>query len=129
MAMSTTHNESAAEEIDAELTASEFVSPKLISPKLASLRAQYLKLINEQLPAQAKQKKLPVRFNHCFARIVLDNLFQDCWYSHLSRKQPAYKQLNEQQLEEAIALAQSMTEDSEAAFLLNGKSLQWRGKR
>ena len=71
---------------------------------------------------------MPVRFNHCFARIVLDNLFQSCWYDHLSRKVPAYKQLNSTQLAEAIALAESMLKKPAIAYQLNQNSLKWRGK-
>ncbi|MEM9945368.1 MAG: hypothetical protein AAF810_04820 [Cyanobacteria bacterium P01_D01_bin.36] len=95
---------------------------------IVELRSQYLSLINDQLPAKATQSKMPVRFNHCFARITLDNVFQDCWYNHLSRKQPAYKQLNESQLKAAIKLAKSMLQDSEMAVLFNQNSLRWRGK-
>lgn len=93
------------------------------------LREQYLDLVNHQLPAKAQQTAMPVRFNHCFARIVLDNLFGDCWYRHLSRQQPAYKQLDEAQLKQAIALAQSMLRSPKTAELLNQNSLRWRGKQ
>ena len=82
--------------------------PEVCSEPEAALKDKYTHLINHQLPALARQAPMPVRFNHCFARIVLDNLFEDCWYNHLSRKQPAYKQLNETQLIEAIAIAQSI---------------------
>ena len=99
-----------------------------MSETVTSLRQQYLDLVNEQLPSRAKQTDMPVRFNHCFARIVLDNLFGGCWYDSLSRQQPAYKQLNEAQLREAIALAQSMLDTPEVAHPLNQNSLQWRGK-
>ena len=92
------------------------------------MRDQYLNLINHQLPALAKQTSMPVRFNHCFARIVLDNLFEDCWYNHLSRKQPAYKQLSEAQLIKAIAIAQSIADYPERIVQLNQNSLGWRGK-
>lgn len=95
----------------------------------AHLREQYLDLINYQLPAKAQQTGMRVRFNHCFARIVLDNLFGDCWYHHLSRQQPAYKQLDEAQLKQAIALAQSMLRSQQTAVLLNQNSLRWRGKQ
>ncbi|MEO0769659.1 MAG: hypothetical protein AAFY72_09525 [Cyanobacteria bacterium J06649_4] len=95
---------------------------------LSALRQQYLALINEQLPEKAKHTNMPVRFNHCFGRIVLDNLFQDCWYNHLSRKQAAYKQLNELQLRQAIALATEMLHDPQTAIELNHKSLVWRNK-
>ncbi|MEL6352079.1 MAG: hypothetical protein AAFR58_09950 [Cyanobacteria bacterium J06627_28] len=95
---------------------------------MARLRAQYLQLINTDLPQKAKQTHMPVRFNHCFARIVLDNLFKDCWYRHLSKKEAAYKQLNEQQLQQAIELARSMLDDSQKSYQLNQNSLKWRGK-
>ncbi len=99
-----------------------------MSADLQSLRAQYLNLINKQLPAEAVHTSMPVRFNHCFARIVLDNLFEDCWYNHLSRKKPAYVQLNEAQLEKAITFAQAMVKNPSTAVLLNQNSLHWRGK-
>ena len=92
------------------------------------LRSEYLGLINDRLPELAKREPMPVRFNHCFARIVLDNLFEDCWYNHLSRKQPAYKQLSAGQLEKAIAIAQSMLDTPDLAHSLNNNSLRWRGK-
>ena len=92
------------------------------------LRVRYLCLINEQLPQKAKQVSMPVRFNHCFARIVLDNLFEGCWYDHLSRKLPAYKQLNEEQLMKAITIAEEMLFDPKTVNQLNQNSLRWRGK-
>lgn len=95
---------------------------------IASLREEYLELINHQLPAQAKQTPMPVHFNHCFARIVLDNLFNDCWYNQLSRQQPAYRQLNETQLRGAIAIAKAMLRHPRNVERLNRKSLRWRGK-
>jgi tRNA A22 N-methylase len=92
------------------------------------LQAEYLDLINTQLPEKAKKVTMPVRLNHCFGRIILDNLFKDCWYNQLSRKQPAYKQISESQLEQAIALAKSMIDYPETAKQLNDNSLRWRGK-
>ena len=99
-----------------------------LSTRLDLLRVRYLDIINAQLPQKAKQVAMPVQFSHCFARIVLDNLFQACWYEHLSRKKPAYKQLNEAQLLQAIEIAHEMLVDVDMAKLLNQKSLRWRGK-
>ena len=96
---------------------------------LEALRSEYLDLVNHQLPELAKQVSMPVRFNHCFARIILDNLFEGCWYHYLSKKQPAYKQLDEQQLKEAIAIARAMIINPDSAKTLNNNSLQWRGKK
>ena len=98
--------------------------------RLTQLRNQYLELTNHVLPELAIAKKFPVRFNHCFQRIILDNLFDRCWYEVLDRNRtPAYKQLTEAQLEQAIALANQMIIQP-TAYLhqLNQNSLNWRGK-
>jgi hypothetical protein len=97
---------------------------------LEALRHRYLELVNEVLPAQAQSRQFPVRFNHCFARIILDNLFGRCWYEVIDRRQgAAYRQLTREQLEDAIALAQTII-DSPDSYLeqLNRNSLAWRGK-
>ena len=60
------------------------------------LISRYKQLLNEVLPATFTE---PVRFNHCFNRIVLDWLFQNVWYHHLNRSKSAVSQLNDQQLE------------------------------
>jgi hypothetical protein len=39
--------------------------------RLTQLRNQYLDLTNRVLPDLAQQQRFPVRFNHCFQRIVL----------------------------------------------------------
>jgi hypothetical protein len=99
-----------------------------LSESETALRDEYFSLINHQLPELAKQISMPVRFNHCFARIVLDNLFADCWYNYLSRKQPAYRQLKEAQMIKAIAIAQSIVDYPKRIEQLNQNSLRWRGK-
>ena len=70
---------------------------------IEELRSQYLELVNRELSQQAKERQFPVRFNHCFARIILDNLFQRCWYEKIDRKKgAAYKQLSAEELEKAL---------------------------
>jgi hypothetical protein len=96
--------------------------------RLTQLRNQYLELTNHVLPHLATARAFPVRQNHCFQRIILDNLFGRCWYEVLARgREPAYKQLTEHQLEAAIAHAIRAEPD---AYLdrLNQNSLRWRGK-
>ncbi|WP_052055872.1 hypothetical protein [Myxosarcina sp. GI1] len=97
---------------------------------IEQLRAKYLWLVNEELPAQAKQREFPVRFNHCFARIILDNLFNCCWYEAIDRKQgAAYKQLSVEQLERAIEIAEVIIERPDSYVReLNQNSLRWRNK-
>ena len=91
---------------------------------LKQLRQQYLYLINKQLPAAIKQ---PVRFNHCFARIVLDHLHQQRW-DEVIQQRPAYKQLNAAQLQQAIVRMEQWLREPELVFADNEQSLRWRGK-
>ncbi|MGV0024841.1 hypothetical protein [Phormidesmis priestleyi] len=94
------------------------------------LRHRYLQLTNQTLPELARTRQFLVRFNRCFQRIVLDNLLGCCWYEVLKQsKDPAYKQLNQEQLESAIALAESIvSQPDEYLQQLNQNSLKWRGK-
>ncbi|MBD1821092.1 hypothetical protein H6F51_00955 [Cyanobacteria bacterium FACHB-DQ100] len=98
--------------------------------RLTQLRNQYLDLTNHVLPDLARSRHFPVRYNHCFQRIILDNLFDRCWYEVLERKRiPAYQQLTEAQLESAIALANSIIAQPDSYLQqLNQNSLNWRGK-
>lgn len=98
--------------------------------RLSQLRNRYLELNNKVLPQIAKERGFPVKYNHCFGRIILDNLFGCCWYEVLNRKQgAAYKQLTEEQLERAIALAEAIiARSNEYIVQLNNNSLHWRGK-
>lgn len=97
--------------------------------RLTQLRNQYLELTNRVLPSLASSRKFPVRYNHCFQRIILDNLFDRCWYEVLERKRiPAYQQLSEEQLESAIALANNIIAQPDSYLeQLNQNSLRWRG--
>lgn len=97
--------------------------------RLSYLQTRYLELTNQVLPELARQRQFPVKYNHCFQRIVLDNLFGCCWYEVLRGKDPAYKQLTEAQLERAIAIAESMTSQTDKhTYQLNQNSLGWRRK-
>ncbi|HIK18513.1 MAG TPA: hypothetical protein IGS53_24955 [Leptolyngbyaceae cyanobacterium M33_DOE_097] len=98
--------------------------------RLIQLRNCYLELTNQDLPKLANSRNFPVRYNHCFQRIILDNLFGRCWYEVLDRKRgAAYMQLTEEQLERAIALAKQIIEQPDAYLqALNQNSLRWRKK-
>ncbi|WKN42491.1 hypothetical protein [Tunicatimonas pelagia] len=97
---------------------------------ISKLREEYLSLTNQRLLQLAREQHLPVRFNHCFQRIILDTLFQDCWYNHLQRNNriPAYQQLTEDQLTGAIAIANQMIDNPPIVSKLNQRSLLFRGK-
>ena len=95
------------------------------------LQARYLELTREALPLRAKQERgLPIRFDHCFMRIVLDHVFEDSWYRHLDRRLRAYKQLTDQQLCRAVQLAEHLLEAPvEEVKRMDNASLMWRGKK
>ena len=102
---------------------------QIVEAKLGALRERYLVLTKEQLPTKAAAERWSLRFDHCFMRVILDHLFEDSWYAHLDRKQPAYKQLSEGQLEKAIRLGEMILAEGEAALKpMNAQSLRWRGK-
>ena len=96
---------------------------------IESLRAEYLDLVNVQLPAIARVRKFPIRVGHCFGRVLLDHLFSDCWYGHLDQfgKVPAYRQLSEDQLVRAIAMAQAFIDKPNSYIQrINKESKTWR---
>lgn len=80
-------------------------------------------LVNQVYPEQAKREGWPVCENHCFLRIIYDNLFEDCWYRHLDRKQPVISQLSADQLKKALEIAESLPRKIN---LLNNKSIRFR---
>lgn len=89
----------------------------------------YLNLTRDVLPALAhtERRDWPVRNDHCFQRIVLDNICGGVWYAHLQR--PAYKHLTQDQARRAVALSRDIADGKVDLHRLNDKSLAWRGKR
>jgi hypothetical protein len=88
---------------------------------------KFKELTEEVLPQMAREQHWPIRFDHCFKRICLDNAFGDVWYKHLKR--PAERNLQEPQLGRVIATAEELiAEGLPALQRLNRNSLQWRGK-
>ncbi|EGQ43548.1 MAG: hypothetical protein J07AB43_15390 [Candidatus Nanosalina sp. J07AB43] len=95
------------------------------------LRDLYLNATAEVLPQLAAENSWVIRFDHCFQRVVLDNVFDDVWYNHLdkSSSKPAYKQLSHDQLVSALNLCREMEKmGSKKVEELNRKSLKFRGK-
>ena len=88
---------------------------------------EWLQLTREAMPALAKKRRWPVRFDHCFQRILLDNAVGGRWYDHIAR--PAYRNASDAQLREAIALGKAAIRGDEDLAALNRKSLEWRGQR
>lgn len=100
----------------------------LTGEDLTSLRETYLRRVTRELPARARAADdWPIHRDHCFARVVLDTLFEDDWSDHVDGR-PAYKQLSSDELREAIAIAERMLAGgTPVVTALNEASLRRRG--
>ena len=99
------------------------------APHRYELQERYLELTRSELPAKARISGWVVIQDHCFMRIILDQLFQGCWYDFLDRRLVAYKQLSDEQLTRAIAMGeQLLSGDATTLHRWNNESLAWRGK-
>ncbi len=91
----------------------------------ADRRAHWRDLVARRLP-EAGRPDWPVRLDHCFARILLDNACGGAWRDHV--RPPAHANLPLDQLEVAIALGEAVLAGRADLALLNRRSLAWRGK-
>ncbi|WP_299335017.1 hypothetical protein [Haloplanus sp.] len=100
---------------------------RLDGTDISALRETYDRLVNEKLPEEARNSDgWPIHLDHCFGRVVLDNLFNDEWYSHVDGR-PAYENLSAEELREAIEIANRMLENGRPVVeKLNENSLRWR---
>lgn len=96
--------------------------------RLADLVSRYMVLTKEVMPHMARDPAVlwPVRNDHCFQRIVLDNVCGGPWYDHLAR--PAYKHLSRDQAICAVRLCEAIIAGDADLDDLNQNSLRWRGK-
>lgn len=91
------------------------------------LQDRYLDLTRAVLPSLGRTRGWPITEDHCFMRIVLDHVFHDCWYNHVDKRLRAYKQLNDTQLAQAVAIAEEMRRaDAATIDKMNQQSLAWR---
>jgi hypothetical protein len=94
------------------------------------LQGRYIELTCTILPSIAEERRWVIRDGPDYMRLVLDHLFEDCWYRHLDRRLRACKQLNTRQLTRAVALAEAIAREGEELVLqMNARSLAWRGIR
>jgi len=87
------------------------------------LITQYKQLVNHTLPYTYS---FPVRYNHCFNRIILDWLFMDCWYNHLDKDRTAFTQLSKLQLQLAVDRMNLWLQDQQVLVNDNNASLSYR---
>ncbi|MCJ2064445.1 GNAT family N-acetyltransferase [Methylobacterium sp. J-088] len=91
----------------------------------AARRAHWRELVERRLP-EAARPDWPVRLDHCFARILLDNTCGGPWRDHV--RPPAHANMPLDQLEMTIALGEAVLAEHADLALLNRRSLAWRGK-
>ncbi|WP_200911061.1 GCN5-related N-acetyltransferase [Sphingomonas sp. Leaf25] len=92
-----------------------------------ALEARWMELIRRTLPALAGSRGWPVRADHCFQRILLDNACGGRWYDHVAGR-PAYAHADVAILERAVALGEAAIAGTRDMADLNRRSLDWRGK-
>ncbi|MEL6451633.1 MAG: hypothetical protein AAFQ19_10255 [Pseudomonadota bacterium] len=95
----------------------------------SDLIARYRHLTGTVLPdmAQTAPGAWPVRFDHCFQRIVLDAVCGGVWYDHIAR--PAYRHLTYAQAADAVALSEALIAGRADITALNQASLRHRAAR
>jgi hypothetical protein len=99
-----------------------------LSTGRAALETRWLNLTRRILPALAADRGWPVRADHCFQRILLDNAFGGVWYEFVPRR-PAYAHADKAALARAVALGEAAVAGDADLAELNRRSLVWRGKR
>ncbi len=94
----------------------------------AEIRRVWRDLVGRRLPeAAASRPDWPVRLDHCFARIFLDNACGRPWREVVAP--PAWATMPTDRLADAVALAEAVLTDRADLAFLNRRSLRMRGKR
>lgn len=93
----------------------------------AAREAEWLRLTREVMPALAADRGWPVRFDHCFQRILLDAELGAPWTATLAGR-PAYRSVDDATLDRLIAGAEAVVGGEADLHALNRASLAGRGK-
>nr|WP_255654672.1 hypothetical protein [Alishewanella maricola] len=90
---------------------------------------QYRYLTQFIMPKEALDKRhdWPIKHDHCFQRVVLDNVCNGAWYDYI--KQPAYRHLSAAQAQAAVKLCEDILAGEVDLHCLNKRSLRWRQKQ
>ncbi len=90
------------------------------------LEQRWFDLTRETMPFLAQDRDWPVRFDHCFQRILLDNASGAKWSETIPA--PAYRNAPTAILQQAISLGEAVVAGEQDLVRLNDRSLNWRGK-
>lgn len=86
--------------------------------------ARWLELTRRTLPDMAEAARWPIRLDHCFMRVCLDQAIGQPWHERVRR--PAIRHLADAQLRAAIAIAERIAAEPSLLPGLNEQSLVWR---
>ncbi|RPF72644.1 GCN5-related N-acetyltransferase [Aurantiacibacter spongiae] len=78
------------------------------------------------MPAAARARSWPVRLDHCFQRILLDNAAGQAWREAIAP--PAYRNAPDALLAKAVRLGEAALAGEADLAELNHRSLAMRGK-
>jgi len=92
----------------------------------SKIETRWFDLTRSVMPALGQERGWPVRFDHCFQRILLDNACGGPWREHIEA--PAYKNASHSLLESAIRLGEKAIRGEADLAEWNRQSLEWRGK-
>ena len=91
------------------------------NPDRTALVERWFELTRRILPAMAPGQGWPIRYDHCFMRVCLDEAMGAPW--HQIVKRPAIHHMTDDQLQAAINVAEQITAKPELLKLLNENSL------
>ena len=94
----------------------------------AALRERWRELVGERLPAAARApgRAWPIRLDHCFARVLLDDACGRPWRELV--RPPAWRETPIDVLRRAIATGEAVLAGEADLDALNRRSLELRGK-
>ncbi len=95
-------------------------------PCREDLSVRWFSLTRRLLPEAAAAREWPVRLDHCFQRILLDNACEGPWRDKIAP--PAWRNADDATLEHAIRLGEAALAGALDLADLNRQSLRWRGK-
>ena len=90
------------------------------------LEKRWFELTREILPALANDRAWPIRFDHCFQRVLLDHAVGGFWRDAIDP--PAYRNADDDTLARAIGIGEDAVAGKRDMTALNRQSLVWRGK-